>query len=222
MTETAKEKLKLARAAIGKNDFQSAKVFYEKVHRELPEDLEAEWFYLFGVLVVDPIDGNTASNYTRLVKIFYPTLEYIATFDEGEEKHNLVLAMITGYPPLKGLVYNAMLQLLVKDRSAISTEDAAEVSLAPDVDKKRLADKILEIFGDSEPYCFMAVNIWKALIAERYQWSKYRNFQDKGKELWFDELAKRIKKYDPTYEMPQFKQVGCISTGDAAMVPPGK
>lgn len=222
MTETAKENLKLARAAICKNEFKNASVHYEQVHKELPENLEAEWFYLFGVLVADPIDGNTAKNYTKLDKNFYPTLEYIATFEESEEKQSLVFAMITGFPPLKDIVHQAMLQLLVKDRSAIPMEDAGTVSIAPDVDKKRLADNILTIFGDGEPYGLMVANIWKALIAERYQWSEYRNFQDKGKELWFDELAKKIKKYDPSYEMPQFKQAGCISSGDAAKVTPGK
>ena len=220
------ETLKLAREAIGKNDFVTAKQHYAKIVVDNPDNiednLEAVWFYLFGVLLADPIDENTAKNYKTISKLFYPTLEYIATFEEGKEKHDLVFAMINGFPNLKDAVHNAMIQLLVKDRTAIPMEDAGEVSLAPDVDKKRLADLILQIFGDKEPYCMMVANIWKELIAERYQWSKYRNFQDRGKELWFDELAKKIKKYDPSYEMPQFKQAGCVSSGDAAKVKPGE
>jgi len=222
MEATAMENMKLAREAIGRNDYKAAKLYYETVHREKPGDLEAEWFYLFGVVAVDPIDGNTANHCKRLAEIFYPTLEYIATFEEGEEKHNLVLVMITVFPPLKDIMHDAMIRLLTMNPSPISTEDAAKVDLALNVDNARLANNILKIFGDSEPYCFMAANIWKQQIAERYQWSAYRNFQDRGKELWFDELAKKIKKYDPSYEMPQFKQAGCISSGDAAKVTPGK
>ena len=222
MTETAKENLKLARAAIGKHDFVAAKQYYGTIIDENPDNLEASWFYLFGILVADPIDKNTAKNYKMISNLFYPALEYIAAFEESEEKHNLVFAMITGFPPLKDAVHKAMIQLLARDSSAIPMEDVGEVMLAPDVGKRRLSDRILEIFGDDEPYCLMAANIWKELIAERYQWSEYRNFQDKGKELWFDELAKRIKKYDPSYEMPQFKQAGCVSSGDAGKVKPGE
>lgn len=216
------ETLKLARAAIGKDDFAAAKEYYGTILDENPKDLEAAWFYLFSVLVKDPVGKDTPKNYKMISNLFYPTLEYIATFEESEEKHNLVFVMVKGFPQLKGAVKESMLNLLVKDSSAIPTEEYGEFTITPEVDKGQLADRVLEIFGEDGPYCLLVVDIWKEQIAKRYRWSEYRNFQDKGKELWFDELAKKIKKYDPSYEMPQFKQAGCVSSGDAGKVKPGE
>ena len=133
-----------------------------------------------------------------------------------------MFVMVKGFPQLKGAVKESMLNLLVKDSSAIPAEDYGEFTITPEVDKGQLADRVLEIFGEDGPYGLLVVDIWKEQIAKRYRWSEYRNFQDKGKELWFDELAKKIKKYDPSYEMPQFKQAGCVSSGDAGKVKPGE
>ena len=213
--------LNLARAAIREKDLKKAQGYYEMVLEEMPENLEAEWFYRF-VLVAEQINDQTAKNYKRLAEIFYPTLKYIATLQESEEKNTLAYYMIKGFPPLKDILKEKMLQIMSMDRTAISTEDYVAISLPIGMDKKQLAAKIIEIFGEENPYCKWVADIWKEVIAERFQWSNYRNFQDRGKELWFDELAKKIKKYDPSYEMPQFKQAGCISTGDAGKVKPGE
>lgn len=214
--------LNFARAAIRENDLKKAQGYYEMVFEEMPDNLEAEWFYRF-VLVADQINGETAKNYKRLAEIFYPTLRYIATLEESEEKNNLVYYMIKGFPPLKDILHDKMLKIMSIDRTVISTEDYAEISyLSQEIDKKQLAANIIELFGENLPYCKWAADIWKEVIAERFQWSQYRNFQDRGKELWFDELAKKIKKYDSSYELPQFKQAGCISSGDAGKVKPGE
>lgn len=219
MTETVINNLKLARATLDV-DIEKAISYYELVYNEMPENLEAKWFYLFG-LVARTSDNEAIDNYNKLYQIFYPALEYVATFEEGREKQSIVATMIQGFTPLYDILYERVITNLWK------TSLVEFVQLMPEpLDKKKLAEDILRIFGDEKPYCLLAVGIWKELIAVRFRYSEYRNFQDRGKELWFDELAKRIKVYDPTYEMPQFKQAGCISFGDkakeASKVKPGE
>ena len=221
MTDVNNQNLNFGRTAISKSNFKEAKTYYESVYKECPENLEAEWFYRFGS-VTEYVNADTANNYIRLVNIFYPTLKYISTLEEGTEKQNLVYAVVKGFMPLKEILHDAMVKAAARDRSLLPTGDIMRVYDAKTIDKKVLANDILSIFGEKAPYCFLATDIWKELIAERFKWSPYRNFKDKGKELWFDELAKRIKKYDPTYEMPQFKQAGCLASGEATKVTPGK
>ena len=97
--------LNFARAAIRENDLKKAQGYYEMVFEEMPDNLEAEWFYRF-VLVADQINGETAKYFKRLAEIFYPTLRYIATLEESEEKNNLVYYMIKGFPPLKDILHD--------------------------------------------------------------------------------------------------------------------
>lgn len=219
MTDKAVKSLQLARNAIMKNEIMEAKSYYSIVLQESPNNLEAEWFYRFG-MVLGEITAEIADHYVRLADIFYPMLEHLATYEEGELKHHLVQCVVVGFPPVHDSLNIAMIQSMARGNTSITMDDVVKVDMVRRVDKETLPDKILELFGDEAPYCFMAVRFWKERIAERFKRSQYRNFQDRGKELWFDELAKRIKLYDPSYEMPQFKQAGCIAFGDAAKVAP--
>lgn len=221
MTGTALKNLKLARMTLVEKTIKEAIVHYKTVYAEMPDNLEAEWFSLFGSLQ-GAFNEKTVENYTRLAEIFYPTLEYIATLEEGVEKQTIAFVVIKGFLPLHESLHDAMLQIMLRDSTAISTEDYGKLTLAKKVDKEKLADDIIRIFGDDAAYGRISADIWKEMIAKRFRWSEYRHFQDRGKELWFDELAKKIKKYDPSYEMPQFKQAGCITSGDAARIKPGE
>lgn len=209
-----------ARNAIADSKLNDALGFYKLAYEEMPDNLEVEWFYLFGA-VTEPVNSSTADNFVRLADIFYPTLKYIATLEEGPDKQAVVYTMIKGFAPLHDVVHDSMIKALAMNRSVILMEDVVRVDMAKRVDNEKIAEDILAIFGEAAPYCFYAADIWKEMIAKRFKRSPYRNYQDKGKELWFDELAKRIKKYDPSYELPQFKQAGCITFGDAARVTPG-
>lgn len=216
--------LKLARAAIENRDFVKAKTYYEEILKESPENLEAEWFYHFGS-ILEEINEETANHYTYLADNFYPTLKYIAPLDESEEKQIIAASVIKDFLPLGDVLHDTLIKAKAGGYLNISVEEISKINLAilnpKKIDKKQLANDIISIFGEKKPYCLWSADIWKELIAERFKWSEYRNFQDRGKELWFDELGKKIKKYDPSYVMPQFKQAGCVSTGDAAKVTPG-
>ena len=222
MTENGKMHLQLARDAIMQNDFMGAKNHYGVVLQENPNILEAEWFYRFAIVAGDEINSQTADHYLRLVDLFYPMLEYLTRYPESQLKHHLVLCVIKGFSPLRNSLHKAMVKSLAYGNPAISMDDITRVDMAKRIKEDDLPNKILELFGDGEPYCLMAADFWKRKIAERFRYSEYRNFQDRGKELWFDKLAKRIRKYDPSYKMPEFKQAGCISSGDAAKVRPGE
>ena len=224
MTEISKN-LNLARTARTNDNAAEAKAYYKAVFSDMPENLEAEWYYRF-LSITEEINNETAENYARLYEIFYPTLRYVAALEDKNEKLILASDIIKGFPPLQDILYSAIFHPAYSDPSLLSNKDflnnLAKLKYMPEVDKRELADKIIEIFGDSQPYGMLAADIWKELIAERFKQSEYRNYKDKGKKLWFDELGEKIKKYDPTYQMPQFKQAGCIVFGEAAKSIPAK
>ena len=173
MTENGKMHLRLAREAILRNDFMEAKNHYKVVLQENPNILEAEWFYRFAIVLGDEVNSKTADHYIRLADLFYPMLEYLTRYKESELKHHFVLCVIKGFPPLHESVHKAMIQALARESTKITMDDVVRAGMAKRVDEENLPEKILELFGDGEPYCLMAASYWKEKIAERFRYSEY-------------------------------------------------
>lgn len=232
MTETAKNSLKLARAALVKDNIEEATMHYHAVLQACPDELEAKWFSLYDAVVkaadsdIRNNKDDIITNYNDLSKLFQPFLSYIAALQEGEEKQCLAQMLVKVFLPLRDVLVNTLWNLpLYNPEITTIAEEVVEFmdALESGIDKDAVAEQILELFGDGKPYCLWAADIWKEKIASRFKSSPYRNFQDRGKELWFDQLAKRIQKYDPSYTLPKFKQAGCVSTDPAAAnVKPGE
>ena len=69
-----------------------------------------------------------------------------------------------------------------------------------------LGDFILECFPKEPAMIKLATTAWKKPIEERYSRSAYKHYQLKGKVMWWDVLADKIKKYEPDYTLPTFIQ----------------
>ena len=213
---------KAARAAVLAGKLKEAGGYYESLHQMMPEDREADWYYAIISLMVG-ITDDTPDQYAKVAEDFFDILKYVAAeVEDKEEKAALAYVLIKSFPPLKDIIHKDYISRSNGKNKEYIVNSLVKIETAPRIDKKTLPDEILDIFGEEEPYCRWAADLWKEQIAERFKWSAYRNFQDKGKTLWFDELGEKIKKYDPSYEMPQFKQAGCISSGDAGKVKPGQ
>lgn len=207
--------VKLARAARAENNVEDAKKYYEMMYIEMPDNAEAKWYYTYYTLM-DCKNVEIPEKYVNVCASLVPSLK-LATFIEDEkEKAYLVLDITSDFIKLKNAVISSILKIDALPSSYVQT-----VKKTAQTTERRLGDDIIEIFGEVEPYTTYAVNIWKRLIDERHM-NPYRNYQDKDKTLWFEEMAKKIQKYEPNYIMPEFKQAGGCVTGDAAEIRPGE
>ena len=222
MTAEQMKKRELARLAIGNADFKTAKKYYDEFLLEIPEDenLEGVWFGTFFDLLDLEFSKKVIQMYADLSKLFMPILNYVAEIEDDIVKQNLASVIFQIFLPLGTSISNRTIVEEVQYGTFTITE-CAEFD-ATLIDKETAAELILEKFGESDPYYGWVVDIWKEKIADRYNFSPYRNCQDRGKKLWFDELAEKIKKYDPNYELPKFKQAGCISFDPKNKAMPGK
>lgn len=74
---------------------------------------------------------------------------------------------------------------------------------------KPLGDNIIKLFGEDPEYIAVAVKLWKETVFLRHTYTTFRHPQDKDQVTWYDQMIEKIKKYDSSYEAPQFGQPGC-------------
>ena len=207
--------VKLARAARAENNAEDAKKYYEMMYIEMPDSAEAKWYYAYYTLM-DCKNGEIPEKYAKVCSSLVPSLKLASLIEDEEEKAYLVLDITSDFIKLK----NALISHILKIET-LSYSYVENVRKTAQATERRLGEDIIEIFGEIEPYTSYAINIWKRLIDERHI-TPYRNYQDKDKVLWFEEMAKKIQKYEASYIMPEFKQAGGCVTGDAAKIRPGE
>lgn len=198
--------LKLAQTAREEGNAENAKKYYELAYEDMPDNPEVKWFASYYSLL-ECKNIEAASKFINLCSALLPTLRLVANIADEYEKKALGKVILDTFLPLQSTVHIATLKVSGDTR-------ALEKATNPVI--RALGDDIIELFGETEPYIGWSVFIWKHLIDRRHRYTPYRNFSDKGKELWFDEMAKKIQKYEPDYVMPQFKQAGCITLGETA------
>ena len=204
---------KLARIAREEGNSENAKKYYELAYEDMPDNPEVKWFSAYYSLL-ECKNSEAASKFINLCSALVPTLRLVARIEDERERNSLGKAILDTFLPLETTVHIATLKISGNTK-------ALEEATNPII--RALGDEIIAIFGETEPYIGWAVFIWKFLIDKRHTWSKFRNYNDKGKELWFDKMAKKIQKYEPNYVMPTFTQVGCITTSqNATIVRPGE
>ncbi len=213
--------LKLAKAAREEENTEDAKKYYEMAYTDMPDNPEAKWYYAYYSLM-DCVNKEIADRYSKLCNSLIPTLKLVKGMSDEQEKADLAETIVDSWLPLKHSMVRAILNVEVNGQMVLPYSDVTQVKRDGDKILETLGDDILSIFGEKKPYTDIAVRIWKERIDDRHALSGYRNYKDKGKKLWFDELAERIQKYDSTYVMPEFKQAGGCAAGDAAKAQPGK
>ena len=187
MSET-NDYLEQARLAIEEDRKEDAKEFYEMAFDQMPDNLEAKFYCDFYSQDYD-FEGarsfltKTSGNYMEQVVDFVIRDESLPF----NERLNILSSIIGTY--LSAFEYVMSIRWLPLYRSQA----------------QRLGQYI-----DDAGLHIIAKCIWEEMIKTRYGFSEYRSCWDKGKTLWFEDLAKKIQTIDPSYVAPEFKQAGCL------------
>ena len=209
MQETNKY-LKLARTAREEGNTEDAKKFYDIVRTEDPENGEAKFFYPFFALY-EGTNGEIAKRFQNLTNVLEPAVKLVALSAEtDEEKAEVIRAMVKEYTPLTWSLNRYMNTLTVgsgqNQTRVLSSRDITAAGEAGVIGLYRLGDAIAKYFSDRPEILSLAVTPWKEGVSLQQKWYAYK-YDGKKPE----EYAEKIKKIEPSYEMP--KKAGCISIG---------
>ena len=205
--------LKLARQARQENNSEDAKTFYNKVREEDPENGEAKFFYAFYSLY-EGTNGELHKRFSNLCKIVPSSISLVAKSSMSkEEQLKLVKEIVECFVPEtwseNRYMNNKNHETRVGDHYVTIFDgriirDCCQTGMAT---LKTLGDQVEKMFI-SDPECKkIAVIAWKEYVSLSQKWYAYAVKGDA--EIY----AEKIKKIEPTYEMP--KKAGCISLANS-------
>lgn len=201
--------LKLARQAREENNTEDAKTYYNKIREEDPENGEAKYFYAYYALY-EGTNGELPKRFLNLCKIVGPSVKLVASSSlSKEEQLKSIEEIVNSFVPevwaenryMNGKNHETKIgdsYVKVFDNSAIVSCCRTGMFTI-----KELGDQ-LDALYPSDPKCkLLAVTAWKEYVSLAQKWYAYAPKGDA--EIY----AEKIKKVDPSYEMP--KKAGCIS-----------
>ncbi len=208
--------LKMARQAREEDNAEDAKKFYDMARTEDPDNAEAKFFFQYYSLM-DCKNGEIPVKYDNVEKSAYSTIKMLGKSDyTAEDKFDLLSQIVDAFLPLAASMWHHMLGLSCFDYS-----DTIRMRNNHIRNAKELGNTIIDTFGEEKGlHTDLAVKCWKEAIDFDFACCNYLNYKDKDKEVWMHKYAKKIQKYDPSYKMPEYKQAGCLATGDAASAQP--
>lgn len=201
--------LKLARQARADNNSEDAKMFYNKVREEDPENGEAKFFYAF-YSIYEGKNVEIPNRFSNLCKTLPSSINFIKESSlSKEEQLTSIEEIVNAFVPETWAENRYMNNknhetkigdsyVEVFDYNAMHTVRVAGLKALKD-----LGDQI-ENFYTADPKCKqLAVLAWKEYVLLSQTWHA---LSVKGDAEIYTE---KIKKVDPSYEMP--KKVTCIS-----------
>ncbi len=201
--------LKLARQAKAENNTEDAKIYYNKVREEDPENGEAKFFYAFYALY-EGTNKELYSRFSNLCKILPSSIKMIEESSlSKEEKLNSIEEIVNAFVPetwAENKYMNAKNRETKVGDSYVKVFDFNIIKSCCVTGMKALKDlgDQLEKIYVADPECKrLAVVAWKEYVSLSQKWYAYAIKGDA--EIY----AEKIKKVDPSYEIP--KKAGCIS-----------
>lgn len=201
--------LKLARQAKADNNSEDAKNYYNKVREEDPENGEAKFFYAYYALY-EGKNGEIPSRFSNLCKVLPNSISLIESSSLSKaDKLIAIEEIVNTFVPepwvLNKYMNNKNRETKIGD-SYVKIFDFSAISSVCKTGMKAikaLGDQVEKIFS-IDPECKrIAVIAWKEYVSLSQKWYAYA---EKGDA---EVYAEKIKKVDPSYEMP--KKAGCIS-----------
>lgn len=199
-----------ARNAREEKNSEDAKRFYDMVRTEDPDNAEAKFFYSYYSLR-EGTNGEIALRFGRLCNVVIPTIKALAkSEDSKEEKMSVLKAVGDAFIPETWSLNRYMNHLTVGTGSnqerVLSDSDITSVCKNGVNTLYAMGDEIESTFAGDSTAMQVAVAAWKEAITLTQKWYSY-----------FDEslpakYAEKIKRIDPSYEMP--KKGGCIQLAD--------
>lgn len=206
MNANEKEYFIAARENLITKKIEDACCHYFKVHEENLNNAEAEFFSAYlgytslssqGKIASATNAFNAMTKYlTKAIKFVKESESVVTDFGDTEEKLVVVLEIIKAYTPITRYLF-------MKSASSAAKKDIIESGVAA---LYSLGTAIKNEFGTVNGIMEYVVEPWKEAIALQRKFYGYK-YNGINPETY----AAEIKKFDPTYTMPN--KAGCISLG---------
>ena len=204
--------LVLARQARAEGNSEDAKNYYDKVRVENPESGEAKFFYAYYALY-EGTNGEIPKRFANLCQVVPTALKMIKNSELTEEEQIKTLSeIVNAFVPEVWAENRYMnhknretkigdLYVKVFDSSAITVCGKNGMQAI-----RNLGDEIEKVYPNNKDAAQLSVVAWKEYVSLAQKWYAWA---PKGEA---EVYAEKIKKLDPSYEMP--KKAGCISFAD--------
>ena len=204
--------LTLARQARAEGNSEDAKNYYNKVREENPTDGEAKFFYAYYALY-EGTNGELPQRFKNLCKVLFTSIKMVKDSDNSEEEQiKTVSEFVNTFVPEVWAENRYMNHKNHETKIGDSYVKVFDASVIASCCKegmmalRGLGDEIEKMYPNSSKASALSVAAWKEYVSLAQKWYAYA---PKGEAEIY---AEKIKKYDPSYEMP--KKAGCISFSD--------
>ncbi len=204
--------LELARQARKENNSEDAKTYYNKVREECPEDGEAKFFYAYYSLY-EGTNGELPKRFINLCKVVIPSVKMAKESSlPKDEQIKAISEIVNAFVPEVWAENRYMNHKNRETKVGDSYVKVFESSTITTCCKtgmfaiRDLGDELDKLYLADSEVKKLAVVAWKEYVSLAQKWYAYA---PKGEPEIY---AEKIKKIDPSYEMP--KKAGCISFAD--------
>ncbi len=204
--------LNLARQARSEDNSEDAKLYYGKVREEEPDNAEAKFFYAYYAMYSGK-NGELHTRFINLCKSMASSLKMVKNSDVSEEEQLVTIGeIVSAFVPetwsMNRYMNNKNRETKIGDSyvKVFETSTITSCCKAGMMAVRDMGDEIVKLYPDNDKANKLAVVAWKEYVSLAQKWYAYA---PKGEAEIY---AEKIKKIDPSYEMP--KKAGCISFSD--------
>lgn len=201
--------LNLARQARAEGNTEDAKTYYNKVREENPESGEAKFFYAFFALY-EGKNGEIPNRFAAVCQTVGLSINMIKNSDAPlNEQYTIISEIVAAFIPetwsLNKYMNNKNRETKIGDSyvQVFNSSDIVACCKKGMFTLRDLGDMLEKLYNSDNSAMEIAVLAWKEYVSLAQKWYAYA---PKGEA---ETYAEKIKKIDPTYEMP--KKAGCIS-----------
>lgn len=204
--------LTLARQARADGNSEDAKTYYNKVREDDPENGEAKFFYAYFALY-EGKNGEIPQRFGNVCQAVFSAVKMVKSSTAPvAEQYATISEIVNAFLPMTWTLNRYMNSknretkvgdsyVKVFDQSSITSSCKKGMFAIRD-----LGNELESIYGGDADAMAIAVLAWKEYVSLAQKWYAY---PPKGEAEIY---AEKIKKIDPSYEMP--KKAGCISFSD--------
>ncbi|MBQ7392189.1 MAG: hypothetical protein IJV73_05830 [Clostridia bacterium] len=204
--------LVLARQARAEGNSEDAKNYYDKVRVENPESGEAKFFYAYYALY-EGTNGEIPKRFANLCQVVPTALKMIKNSELTEEEQIKTLSEIVNAFVPEVWAENRYMNHKNRETkigdSYVKVFDSSAITVCGKNGMqaiRNLGDEIEKVYPNNKDAAQLSVVAWKEYVSLAQKWYAWA---PKGEA---EVYAEKIKKLDPSYEMP--KKAGCISFAD--------
>ena len=202
----------LARQARADGNSEDAKTYYNKVREDDPENGEAKFFYAYFALY-EGKNGEIPQRFGNVCQAVFSAVKMVKSSTAPvAEQYATISEIVNAFLPLTWTLNRYMNNknretkvgdsyVQVFDQSSITSSCKKGMFAIRD-----LGNELESIYGGDADAMAIAVLAWKEYVSLAQKWYAY---PPKGEAEIY---AEKIKKIEPSYEMP--KKAGCISFSD--------